>query len=71
MAASKTQKETAGKGKKPCQETSKSPTPANQIAKAKVDSKAKEPAKKKDKSAASNTPEDDVWGQLAAASKKK
>ena len=68
---SKTQKESAGQGKKACQQTGKAPTSANQKPKDKAESKAKDAGKKKDKSAASNIPDDDVWGQLGAALKKK
>ena len=69
--ASKSVKESAAQSKKACQQTGKAPTAATAKEKGKVDSKAKEAAKKKEKSAASKTPDDDVWGQLAAATKKK
>ena len=69
--ASKSVKESAAQSKKACQQTGKAPTAATPKEKGKADSKAKEAAKKKEKSAVSKTPDDDVWGQLAAATKKK
>ena len=62
----------AGEAKKPCQDSCKATsTPANDKVKAKPDSKAKEAAMKKQKLAASQNREDDVWAQLGAAYKKK
>ena len=45
--ASKTQKESAGQGKKPCQETGKAPTSANQKAKPKADARPRRLQKRK------------------------
>ena len=69
--ASKSQKQSQAESQKPKDKKGKTPTPANTKDKAKADGKSKQGEKNKQKSSVIMNQHDDVWGDLAAAAKKK